>query len=242
MFVFGDVAGEYKTLLKLLSTIDDGNLICLGDPNDRGPDSNRVIDFLMRNSKLVQSNHSHMFLSYIKQSNNDISDYFKYEEGCFEMNGGWSTLKSYFTGTDIIIPQNHIEYLENSPMYIETDEFIFSHAPINHGSEAYFNIPFKDWDKYQIFDFIWNRTVPISKLSFLNNKINVFGHNSSLFPIVYIENEYGIEIQDNHHFKKVWENRIYDPIHAICLDTSQAKTLTGLDIETMTIIQQEYVR
>lgn len=236
MFVFGDVGGEFQTLLKLLSYVDDKDLVCLGDPNDRGLESDKVIEFLRNNSKIVYSNHADMFISYYEK---DFKYYSKYD---FEDNGGITTLESYIKNNILNIPTTHINYLKHSPMFIERNEFIFSHAPINYNSESFINTPFIHWTNEQKISFVWNRWVPFNKLPFLNNKINIFGHNSGIFPKIY-STRYptGINIQNNDDFQDEWNNRKNNPIHAICLDTSQAKILTGLDITNMALYQQEFI-
>lgn len=49
MIAIGDIAGNFKTLKALLDKLPNKKVILLGDPNDRGPRSNEVIQFIMDN-------------------------------------------------------------------------------------------------------------------------------------------------------------------------------------------------
>lgn len=101
MFVFGDVAGQYKTMIELLKKVpnenlfDTGNFVCLGDPNDRGSDSKSVIEFLMTNGKTVQSNHAHILTEAWKQSANPGAYPRYYQKDIVFYNGGIQTMTSY---------------------------------------------------------------------------------------------------------------------------------------------------
>lgn len=254
--VVGDLEGRIKTLKALLDKMPkDAELLSLGDVNDRGPSTKELIEFLMKNGETVQSNHGHMMVEAWKHSA---------MPGCYplyyaldiwpEHNGGMDTLRSYappdWLGTTTkfheYIPESHIKFLENCPPYIESDDYIMSHAPIRGNASADeacdlglgFNGPF-NWAAET--SIIWNRYVPEMPNAKLNGKINIFGHNSSNAVKVFTtEFRGGIKV-DQDKFTEIWSKREKYPIFAIGLDTSGGKFLTGLHLPTLTLYHQEFI-
>lgn len=156
MNIIADIAGRYDELMLLLDKMPKNeDIILLGDLNDRGPDSDKVIQWAIDNNiRCVKSNHGQMLLNAYKYP----------EEGrIFEINGGDRTLISY--GGYNSIPKSHLNYLENCPWYIETEDLILTHAPIHP------NINYKKDELND--DFLWNRTIPSKK-----NKFQIHGHNA----------------------------------------------------------------
>ena len=60
-FVIGDIQGcykEFKALLKLIDPKKENKVFCVGDLVNRGPDSEKVVDFILENNiKSVLGNH-----------------------------------------------------------------------------------------------------------------------------------------------------------------------------------------
>jgi bis(5'-nucleosyl)-tetraphosphatase (symmetrical) len=60
-FVIGDIQGcfkEFKNLIKLIDPNKHGKFLCVGDLVNRGPDSDKVVDYVMENNvKSVFGNH-----------------------------------------------------------------------------------------------------------------------------------------------------------------------------------------
>ena len=122
MYIVGDVHGCAKSLERLLEKIpEDRQLFSTGDLIDRGPDSKRVISLCIeRGIRSVMGNHEHMFLDYI-----DGAPY--YGSGTYFMNGGDKTINGYKEG----LPDQHMEYINTLPLYIETEHFFLSHAGVH---------------------------------------------------------------------------------------------------------------
>lgn len=255
--VVGDIAGNLLTLKALLAKMpQDAELISLGDPNDRGPRSKQVIEFLMQNGRTVNSNHAHMFVDVWKQSAMPGANPPYYQPEIFLHNGGLTTLDSYmisgmFTQNDKIhqiVPYSHIEFLEKCPMYLESENFVFSHAPLHimltkerasNLGDGFAN-PFKH-DILSELSLIWNRYVPDEPHPDLNGKIQVFGHNSSDKVKVYSTQFPNGKKVDNDGLQTLLSTKDKYPIYAICIDTSYGKKLTGLHLPTMTLFEQEYI-
>lgn len=254
--VVGDLEGRVKTLKALLEKMPkDADLLSLGDVNDRGPSTKELIEFLMKNGETVASNHGHMMTEAWKQSAMPGAHPLYYPLDIWpEFNGGIDTVRSYapvdwngqVTKFHEFIPESHIKFLENCPAYIETDDFIMSHAPIRGkvtADEASnlgngFTDSF-DWKSET--SIIWNRYVPHTPNPKLMGKINVFGHNSSnAVKLFTTQFPHGIKV-DQEKFEEVWLKREEYPVYAIGLDTSGGKILTGLHLPTLTLYTQEFI-
>lgn len=265
--VIGDVAGNYLTLKALLGKMPkDSELLCLGDPVDRGPRSKEVVEFLMNNGKTINSNHAHLMVECWEHSAMPGAKPRYYEHDIWFYNGAIQTMSSYdpdwmakaefchstnmyttvlgFKEEKIhtMIPREHIQFLKNCPMFIETDGFVMTHAPLHikktlmQASEL--GTGFSDGvDERSNNNLLWNRYVGDKPHPNLNGKINLFGHNSSDKAKVYTPRyPQGIKLSPEE-----FETFPKSDIFAICLDTSSAKVLTGLHLPTMKLYTQEYI-
>jgi hypothetical protein len=176
MNIIADIAGRYEELMLLLQKMPQGEeIILLGDLNDRGPDSNKVIQWAIDNKiKCVQSNHGQMMINAYNVWKMTGNSWASWE---FNRNGGHQTLLSY--GGFENIPESHIQYLAKCPMYIETDDLILTHAPLNHQED-----PYKELD-------CWNRVIPIRR-----SKFQIHGHNSLMETYTDELGDYGMCLDD----------------------------------------------
>lgn len=149
-FVFSDVHGEYDDLMAALKEAgyEQSNpthrLISIGDAFDRGPKSNRIYDFLKRNKAVcVKGNHDFFFEEFLEKGMDGEFVLFNILH-----NGLGATISSFagmngplntFRAGDLedmrklIITSNRsmLSWLQNMPLYYETEHFIFAHAGIN---------------------------------------------------------------------------------------------------------------
>tara|TARA_Y100000034_G_scaffold136841_1_gene216287 strand:+ start:8643 stop:9410 length:768 start_codon:yes stop_codon:yes gene_type:complete len=88
MNIVGDIAGQYRALLRLIDKMPKDHLIALGDLCDRGPESKEVIEFMMKNGESLKGNHEHILLDFY-----DEGDY--YHREIWIINGGLETIKSF---------------------------------------------------------------------------------------------------------------------------------------------------
>lgn len=183
MNIIGDIAGRYDELMLLLHKMPKGEeIILLGDLNDRGPDTKKVIQWAIDNKiRCTKSNHGQMMIDAYNIWLATGNPHGSWE---FNMNGGLQTIQSY--GGFEFIPKEHIEYLANCEWIIETDDLILTHAPI-HSEYKFTMIPTDD--------FFWNRSRPIKR-----DKYQIHGHNS-VHEIYTDESgkEYGMCIDDCLH-------------------------------------------
>lgn len=163
--IIGDVHGCYEELLMLIGKLpkDIEQIYTTGDLIDRGIGSKEVIQYCIENSIIsVKGNHEDMFIDLLMGTN-------KYSDGLFEMNGGIATLESYMNSSDEVeIPDNHLTYIVNMPYYIETDDFILSHA----GVPIHVEKTFRDCSERSQEMLIWDRSSKAKNLG----KLQIFGH------------------------------------------------------------------
>lgn len=250
--IVGDLEGRLLTLQALLAKMpQDATLVSLGDICDRGSKSKETIEFLMKNGHTVQSNHTHMMLEACLQEIHGpgVLPLYYHRTVWPEFNGGMETMKSYdpdFKLGDKLmksIPMGHVQFLKNLPMWIETDKYVFTHAPLHPKfsltDASDLGEGFMFFDYHSENSLLWNRVVPEKPNKFLGGLINIFGHNSAEEVKVYTPQfPLGIKLtaEDFTEFMNNNQN-----VHAICLDTCRGKKLTGLHLPTMTIYQQEFI-
>ncbi|MBL6763977.1 MAG: serine/threonine protein phosphatase [Verrucomicrobiae bacterium] len=147
-FAIGDVHGCLDTLIAVLEQARpdaDDRIVFLGDYVDRGPDSRRLIDWLIaesstRNLVTLRGNHEIMMLE---------SRYNPLLCRNWLACGGLATLDSYgWQGRrdwPALVPQSHWDFLENTAAWLETEKFIFVHA------NAVPNLPMQRHNQEQLF-------------------------------------------------------------------------------------------
>jgi serine/threonine protein phosphatase 1 len=187
-FVIGDIHGCYDEMACLIENLPLGaadQLVFLGDYVDRGPDSERVIAYLLELKKKISSevvflkgNHEDMFLAYLGLPG-QYGDMFLY-------NGGGATLASYgitspaANGKQVLaqLPTAHVEFLRGLRSYFLVEPFLCVHAGIH---------PLKSLDKQSELDTLWIRQEFIANPHRLPYTV-IFGHTPQreiLFDLPY---------------------------------------------------------
>ena len=163
--IIGDIHGLHNKLIELLDKLpkDIEQIYTTGDLIDRGPNSKEVVqECIDRKIICVKGNHEDMFIDYIGERGN-------YNPGIFEMNGGIATLESYSNGDKVVnMSDGHLEFMINMPYYIETDDFILSHA----GVASHIEKTFRDCSARSQSELMWDRTGKAKNLK----KLQIFGH------------------------------------------------------------------
>ena len=168
--IIGDVHGHYDTLTYLLEGIapdSDDEIFFLGDLIDRGPDSAKVVSFVMENKfPCLLGNHEQMLLDAIgtgKISPNLLQGWI--------YSGGYNTLLSYNHN----IPPEHMRWFKSMPTYLDLGDIWLVHAGIHP------DIPLNEQDAAQ---FCWIRGEFHSmKQPFFPDKLIVTGHTITFtFP------------------------------------------------------------
>ncbi len=171
LYAIGDVHGRFDLLREMHGLIQDDlarrpvhdwRIIHLGDYIDRGPDSCKVLDFLIEASEAdsrvlsLLGNHDEGFLHYLATGD---------AEGIFGLHGGVDTARSYGVEIDFsdpraartgyenlvkAVPQKHIDLIRTMPRSLIFGDFFFCHAGIN---------PAVSLDAQDPDDLIWIRTL-----------------------------------------------------------------------------------
>jgi serine/threonine protein phosphatase 1 len=157
LYAIGDIHGQLAELERVLTLIEtdggpDAEIVFLGDYTDRGPDSNAVLDLLIkardqgRNWHFIKGNHDRMFEWFMEPYPRHEA-YLPVELAWLHPRlGGDTTLASYgldFTPqsrmlavhTEALksVPQSHLDFLSSLPLTHETEHLFFTHAGIKPG-------------------------------------------------------------------------------------------------------------
>lgn len=126
IYVMSDVHGEYERFIKMLNKIEftkNDKLYILGDVIDRGPDSIKLIKYIMgeKNIKLLNGNHESMMVESILSKSHLESGNIEIKESVliyldWLRNGGDITLAK-FRKEPIKMQENIINYLSNLKEY-----------------------------------------------------------------------------------------------------------------------------
>ena len=152
LIAIGDIHGCARTLDALLERLQptaDDHLVFVGDYIDRGPDSKGVIDRLIKLRKsftctFLRGNHEALMLGYLDYGEFDL----------WHVNGGVATLNSYAVddGEHAHIPADHIAFVRQTELYLDTPEFFFVHAGLNPNWTIAESLAHADEDT-----FLWER-------------------------------------------------------------------------------------
>lgn len=127
----GDIHGcsrAFDLLLEQLALQAADTLIVLGDVVDRGPDTNGVIERLLRLKSqcqlvLIRGNHEDMFLNGLQGGELQYA---------WLEHGGVQALDSY-GGDPALVPESHLRLLQSAELYWETATHLFVHANLEPG-------------------------------------------------------------------------------------------------------------
>jgi serine/threonine protein phosphatase 1 len=132
LFVIGDVHGcasELKTLLNKLPLTPQSTVVFLGDYIDRGPDSNEVVETILKLRRFCRvvtltGNHEAMLADFLADPESQGA-------GMFIYNGGGATLASYADEHgNYEIPEHHLRFFAELSLSHENDDFFFVHAGV----------------------------------------------------------------------------------------------------------------
>ena len=239
--VVGDVHGEYKTLLHLITkTPLNSTLIFVGDLVDRGAESAKVIRFV-RKHKLacVRGNHEEMMIEFGTKFIEDIKNSKPIKQDNIWLNhGGRETLLSYglvslvnnqmvahpFIRDFIFQFEDDIKWMKTLPIYIEVKKehpsgrnIVISHSAIapvwklRDKKESYKN--FKN-------TVLWGRMKPIDSEPIFN----IFGHT----PQQYSADTHSHYVNiDTGAYRK--NEKGFGLLSAYCIESGEVFSSTDID-------------
>ena len=203
-FVIGDIHGRRAQLTALMEAIPRhpvaDNLVFLGDLIDRGPDSPGVVSEVMdlcrtnNNVTCLRGNHEQMLLDFLDSGSTIWLN---------SMAGGDRTFEQYTQQPFIItcaddleilrweartaIPNAHLDFLRELPLYCEDEYAIYVHAGLD------LNTPPADTNPHTL---LWSR----NKEFFTNyhGKLCIFGHTPTVFlPLLGRLGRHGIYLANS---------------------------------------------
>jgi len=120
LIFIGDVHGCYETLMALFEKLpkDDNDIVFLGDLVDKGSDSKRVLDFIIKNGyKSVMGNHDYLMgefaLPYFEHKLDKNHFWLTYTYG------GEPTINNYVD--DLSTLKRDVEWIRSLPVFLEPD-------------------------------------------------------------------------------------------------------------------------
>ncbi len=125
-YAVSDIHGEYDMFLKLLESInfsDEDEMFVCGDIIDKGKQSVRLLKFIAArpNIHCIMGNHEYEFLKYYKSLLENSPEDFDYV---------LEKIREYFPYDGALLDWDTVDWIEELPYYIETDDFICVHAGI----------------------------------------------------------------------------------------------------------------
>ena len=216
VFAIGDIHGCFNAMKELIESkiqlCKEDKLIFLGDYIDRGPDSKKVLDYIieLQNNKYdivtLCGNHESMLIDAW------YDEKLKYK---WIQNGGSETLLSFGTNQLKNIDSRYILFLENLNYYYGLDKYIFVHAGFNDSIEDPFS------DKHSM---LWN-----SRKGYFNPRLNdrtvIHGHTPVTINVIQ---------------KQITNNAGVINIDGGCVYTnSRYGKLIALEVNTRTILIAE---
>lgn len=167
VIAIGDIHGcatALATLIKAIQPKSSDTIVALGDYVDRGPDSPGVLDMLIELQNAcrlvpILGNHDQMFLN-VMRGELDLTLWMSV--------GGAETLESYkYADGFEVVPDQHVEFLENCVDYFETDTHFFVHGNYDAG------VPL---DQQSDTALRWRKLSEEVPLPHVSGKIAVMGH------------------------------------------------------------------
>jgi serine/threonine protein phosphatase 1 len=186
----GDVHGHYNQLQELLEILTheydisfhDDTFVFLGDNVDGGPDTKKVIDYLISAKKgfphwhFLYGNHEDLMLDALNPKHPVYGDYYIWWN-----QGGKETTDSYVREAHLnayerslvnpihVIPPEHFKFFNSLETYWETEDYFFVHGGVHPSNTIEWTK--ENWDRYKM---IWERSFIGSNMKY--EKKIIFGH------------------------------------------------------------------
>lgn len=130
-YVISDIHGcydEFMRMLELIKFSPSDKLIIVGDMVDRGPDSIKLVEFVMKQSNIdsILGNHEDMMLGSLINNNQQMIN-------CWLNNGGHITLQELesLRNSRPHYISKILTYLQTLPLYIIHDKYIIVHGGVD---------------------------------------------------------------------------------------------------------------
>ena len=223
IYAVGDVHGHLDKLrdahAKIATDIERmgsrAPVVHLGDLTDRGPDSRKVVQFLLDGIArsedwiVIKGNHDRLFTNYIRTGSATDDRLRSGLSWLSPVMGGDATLRSYgvtrrrlerveklYARAVKAVPEAHVAFLESLPLWHRADGMIFVHAGIRPG------FPLEAQDEDDLLwirdEFLWRLEshealivhghTPVDAPTHYGNRVNLdcgAGWGNPLVPVVF---------------------------------------------------------
>lgn len=222
IYAVGDIHGHYDKLRAAHALIEadmaaqggSSTVIHIGDLCDRGPDTKKVIDYLMngvadgRDWLVLKGNHDQMLLDFIDSGDGSNPKLKSGTTWLHAVMGGKATLASYGLKKSLLetkdafirrvraaIPETHVTFLRGLPVWLRAEGMIFVHAGIRPG------FPIEAQEESDLLwirdEFLWHLGdhealivhghTPVDEPTHYGNRLNIdtgAGWGQPLVPVV----------------------------------------------------------
>ena len=228
IYVMSDIHGQYELFRNLMEQIilgKDDTLYVLGDVVDRGPDSMKILKYMMANPNIIpiMGNHELMALPCLKLLVSELSKDFLHKLSSqahqsfaeWTLNGGISTIQEFLK-----LPQEErrqvVEYIESfrpsGKEIINNWEYWLVHAGMEYFSES------RRLEEYSVEELVWKRTD--FDIAYFKNITVVSGHTPTQNILGNSRPGY-IFILNNHIAIDCGAGGNNGRLAVICLDTGE---------------------
>ncbi|MEM6384893.1 MAG: metallophosphoesterase [Pseudomonadota bacterium] len=227
IYAVGDIHGHLDKLQSAHALIAADMVACgrnatiihVGDLCDRGPDTNKVLDYLIGGIEagedwlVLKGNHDQMLLDFAEGGDGTNPKLRAGMTWLHSMLGGMATLASYgakkkpfeskaafVRRAQGCVPQAHVDFLKNLPVWLRAEGMVFVHAGIRPG----FPLDAQDEDDLLWIrdEFLWHAGdhealivhghTPVDEPTHYGNRVNVdtgAGWGNPLIPVVFDNGE-----------------------------------------------------
>ena len=197
LFCFSDCHGFFNELKQALDKagFDPNNeehyAVGLGDFWDRGPDCEKVMDYLMGLERkiLIRGNHESLFMDCVKRGYPYQYDVSNGTVSTIKQLGVWSYDDNKSFEQCCAIAEDKAKlFLDSMVNYFETENYIFVHSfvplkckdslPMHYTQSRKFEVN-PDWrtaHQWEWDDAMWGNPFDLARKGFLPDKTLVFGH------------------------------------------------------------------
>lgn len=198
IYVCGDIHGQYDMFMRMLDEIKFGGFDIMyinGDIIDRGPDSIKLLQYIMENDKMIPilGNHELMMHDYLRGHDRSWVRY---------NNGGGETLRQYRALEEE--ERNAIRsYIKNMLLQAEItlgeNKYLISHSFFVHDEQTSYWKDFNyDTVYWTVWDSPWRYTEYVPEYLYGDGRAHIIGHvpvqnicseaQESLVPYIDCEN------------------------------------------------------
>lgn len=224
IYGIGDIHGHLDKLKSAHALIqsdmaahgrDRATTIHVGDLCDRGPESSKVIEYLMggmsdgRDWLVLKGNHDQMLLDFVAGGDGTNPRLKSGTTWLHSVMGGKATLASYGLKKSLLetneafvrraraaVPGKHVEFLKSLPVWLRAEGMIFVHAGIRPG------FPIEAQEENDLLwirdEFLWHLGdhealivhghTPVDEPTHYGNRVNIdtgAGWGNPLIPVVF---------------------------------------------------------